>query len=146
MPGIHEFKIANCFVAKPANISDIHDVSRLGSCCRHCSTDSIHGVIDLTALILMATHPELIQRFPKWNPRLPAHAKTLNFPTISLRLIKLNRFKTRSEHVRMSSLTEVHCMVYYRDCGNDVFDYSIFNEMKLQCLHFQCNQRINPFP
>ena len=29
MTGVHEFKIANCFVAKLVNIPDIHRVSRL---------------------------------------------------------------------------------------------------------------------
>jgi len=29
MNGVHEFKIANCFVAKLVNIPDIHCISRL---------------------------------------------------------------------------------------------------------------------
>ena len=29
MTGVHEFKIANCFVAKLVNIPNIHGVSRL---------------------------------------------------------------------------------------------------------------------
>ena len=80
MPGIHEFKIANCFVAKPANISDIHDVSRLGSCCRHCSTDSIHGVIALNCFNSHGYSARTYSEVSKVKPPFASTRKNVKFP------------------------------------------------------------------
>jgi hypothetical protein len=49
MTGIHEFKIANCFVAKLVNIPDINCVSRL-------AFDDFNS---------HSCSPRLIKRFPK---------------------------------------------------------------------------------
>ena len=64
MTGIHEFAFfkisANGFVAKRVNIRDIHCVSRLGSCSRYRSTDSVHEVIAFDGF---DSHGSLAQTF-----------------------------------------------------------------------------------